>query len=335
MVNIWLHIPTDVQLSSASLPTMSFGRGISSTCAASYTWARVQEIPGDLPCTLKIGVSADFIVGGNEGYQTANNFSTVNQLVIVYQNGAPYVLLADVQAATSSVDFSASTIAINTHCTPISSACNLTFLNGVSIPFNCSNAFFGYPSLFDPTAMQTCSPKGGWTMSFFNDSGLTKPADYSNPVNPIYIGMASIVNVNGDVGHLYNESDIVQVLNGGDAFVPRCNATVYNVSYSFINGFSSNTTELKPPSVNMASIVNAPQQVTQYSLNQFPNGAIHARFSNTPQELADKMALVYSQTALGFAAGLFSPRNKSQRTKSNHVPRCENTASVFLYTHCT
>ena len=159
---------------------------MSPSCVAAYSEPRVNDTPGDLPCSLRIGASAVFIVEGNEGYQTANNFSTLNQLLTVYQNGIPYVLLGDVQASASSVDFSASTIAVNTQCTPISTACNLASTGGISTPFNCSKAFAG--DLSD-NAQTACTPEGGWTMSFFNDSGLTNPADYGYPVNPIYIGI--------------------------------------------------------------------------------------------------------------------------------------------------
>ena len=117
------------------------------------------------------------------------------------------------------------------------------------------------------------------------------------------------MNINGDVGQLYNDSEIVQVINGGDAFVLQCTATVYDVSYNFINGSVANLTEITLANVSLANIVNAPQQETQYALNQFTSGAIRAGFSNTSQELAGTMALVYSQTAVGFAAGVFSPRN--------------------------
>src|ERR1700733_4093204 len=94
--DIWLHLATTtvpfVQLLSSFPPTMSFGRGMSPTCVASYSEPRSQAIPDDLPCSLRIAATAVYIVGGNEGYQTANNFSTVNQLVTVYQDGIPYVL---------------------------------------------------------------------------------------------------------------------------------------------------------------------------------------------------------------------------------------------------
>lgn len=315
--DIWLHVATTtvsyVQLLSSVPPTMSFGRGMSPSCLASYSEFRLHEFPGDLPCSLKIAATAIYIVEGNEGYQTANNLSAVNQLFTVYQDGIPYVLLGDVSASALSVDFSASTIAVNTECTPISAACNLTSHGAASTSFNCSKGFAGDLAL-DP---QACTASGGWIISFFNDSALTELANYGYPVNPIYFGMATVVNVNGHVGQLNNDSDIVVVENGGDAFVLQCTTTVYDVSYDFINGSIANLTEIQLANVSFANIVNAPQQATQYALNVLENGAMRAGFSNTSQELADTMALVYSQTSLGFAAGVFSPRNNLEEQFRN------------------
>jgi len=68
----------------------------------------------------------------------------------------------------------------------------------------------------------------------------------------------------------------------------------------------------------MATIINAPQQNNlTFATPQYVNGAILAAFSHTSQELADRIALVYSQTALGLAAGVFSiRRNLEEQVQS-------------------
>ena len=94
-----------------------------------------------------------------------------------------------------------------------------------------------------------------------------------------------------------------------------CNATIYDAEYTWINGSFGNFSSLNPSNTTMANIINGPQQKnTTFGLNQFVNGAVLATFSHTAEELAQKMALVYSQTALGLAAGV-SPRERICKNK--------------------
>jgi hypothetical protein len=121
---------------------------------------------------------------------------------------------------------------------------------------------------------------------------------------------ASSDGFNTTILPLSNDPEIVHpCCNGGNAFILGCNTTIYEVMYTWINGSFGTFTSIFPSNLSVASIINAPQQnnVT-FGTAKYINGAILSAFSNDSQQLADKMALVYSETALGLAAGVFSPR---------------------------
>ena len=311
LADIWLHLATTtvsfVQLLPVSPTISSFGRGLSPNCSSIYANAVPGGAFGILPCTLDRGASNTFLIGATEGYKTVNNISTLNQLITVNQSNQIYVLLGDVNAPNN-LDFSASTFGISTQCTPISTACNLESTSGATTPYNCTAAFNGDLTLATLNGAEVCLPLNNWNMTFFNDSRLTEPANYANAPNPVYIGITAIVNVNGDDGQLYNDPEIVHPEHGGDAFVLSCTSTVYDITYNWVNGSAKSISILNPANTTLAGIMFAGLERTSNGQAQLTNGATLAGFSNTSEELAIKIALVYSQTALGFAAGVLSPR---------------------------
>lgn len=286
-----------------------------------------------LPCTLLDGLADGltklFLVGGDEAYQTLNNISSVNQLVTVQHDGQPYVFLGDI-GFSSSVDFSASTIAINTQCKPITRACNAVATDTTT--YNCSNEFQGD---LDPTSGNATTFETVWRMNLFTDAALDEPAEFNNSyitsTNPVYIAMATTLN--GDIHGMYpngtldmthtilNDPEILKDNQNSLSFILLCNATVYDATYTWINGSFGNFTDLNPSNETFANIVNGPQEKNStFGINQFANGAILSTFSDDAQILADKMALVYSKTSLGLAAGVFTSRpNREEQTREEFL----------------
>ena len=324
-------------------PNHSFGRGLSESC---LTWHNTI----DDPCTLQNFGGKKTLVDATEAYKTINNESSINQLITLsftndsinfssvkqplpvneFSNtiGSTFVLLSDARISDD-VDFRASTIAINTQCTPITRACNLTTMNlrdgefGIVSNFNCSNFFYGsLENLLNSTSTAPWAAPQGWGMLFFNDSNMLAFASAQNPTNPIYFAMTAILQSNsGNSYPLYDDEEIIHPSGGGDAFILLCNATVYDAIYSWIDGAVTEAL-FSPSNVSLANIVNAPQrEVTgsnRFGIAHFVNGAIVAGFSNTSQALADRLGLVYSQTALGLAAGAFSVRlNLEEQTRQS------------------
>jgi hypothetical protein len=296
---------------SPNLPTtFAYGRGLSPHCSDFYTH------PSPWPCNLDLELATFYLVGYEEGYNTVNNVSTVNQLVTVEYSGLTYVFLGNANV-TGNIDYSASTVAVNTQCIPASRACNLTSISRQSAPYRCSENFTGDVQVQDPAA--TLLGPNSWRMDFFNDTGLVHPVNLHIPTNPTYIAMAVNVAGNGETSNgpgngSLTLSDDPEIVNpcclGGSAFILQCNTTAYEATYTWFNGSFKTFLTLTLANTTVANIINGPQQNNlTFGVSQYLNGAILASLSNTSQILADKMALVYSQTALGLAAGTFSPRN--------------------------
>jgi hypothetical protein len=71
------------------------------------------------------------------------------------------------------------------------------------------------------------------------------------------------------------------------------------------------------------------QMILAAGLNEFMTGALLARFSDTSQEIAHKMTLVYCRTSLGDAPGLFSCIRS--RSKSANNFRCTGSGNTLTY----
>jgi hypothetical protein len=94
----------------------------------------------------------------------------------------------------------------------------------------------------------------------------------------------------------------------GLAFALLCNSTIYDATYSWINGSFRSFTDLTPSNDTMAKIVNTPQQGNPFfGYPYYVSGAIVSAFSNTSQQVADSMAAVYSRITLGLVAAAFDP----------------------------
>lgn len=250
------------------------------------------------PCTLKIGGTAVFLVNGSQSIQVLNNVSD-SMIVYTYDN-TPYTYLGVPPSETlSQRDYTATTFGMQTQCMPVSTACNLTRYDGASTPFHCSDAFSG----------DVTQDLYNWYMEYLADGAMSSNETDYGVQNPYFFGLAALVNPEG--GSTLNESvdEIVQPMHGGIAFVLNCSTTVYNIEYDSVNG--TVTRFAKTPSND--SVANIWQGANAYTSGGIgtPNlqqAASLAAFSNSAQELADKMALAYSKTALAIGAEAVVPK---------------------------
>lgn len=98
---------------------MSFGRGLSPTCLnANVSSGTEPNSTHALPCSIISAPAVGSILGAPESYKTVNNLSTSNRIFSVDNSDGTFALLGDVQASDK-MDFVASTVAVNTKCTPI------------------------------------------------------------------------------------------------------------------------------------------------------------------------------------------------------------------------
>jgi hypothetical protein len=128
--------------------------------------------------------------------------------------------------------------------------------------------------------------------------------------NPYYFGLAAIVNPEG--GRAPNDTEIVTPTHGGASFVLNCSTALYDIEYDSVN--SRVIRFAKTPSND--SVANIWQGANAFTTGgtgyisdpTLQQAASLAAFSNTAQEMADKIALSYSRTALAIGAQAVAPK---------------------------
>ena len=320
----WLHLATKsvqfIQYKSNYPPVNTFGRRLSPFCLrqAAITNHSV------FACTLTQSSPA-YLAGGGEGTRTLNNVSALNQLFTVEHAGQTFVFLGDPSLTSTDTDLVATTFALNTQCRPYSQECHVDFGFGPATQFSCNAQWF--EGVLEHPPLYPVSPSVGtyFRMMLFQDPGLkngSDPSTIANSTNPIFPAMVAVVDSVGfDVaenGSSIPSPAIVPIgpeivsTDSGVAFALACNSTIYDATYTWINGTFHNFTELRISNNSMAKVINAPQQSNPYfGYSYYVSGTLVSVFSNTSQEVADKMATVYSRTTLGLAAGALASAIKT------------------------
>ena len=326
-----LNSPLPKNISSAPLP-----------CSLNETdgSTNVQD-PVDVYLTLDTGISqitSDFnglnfsTLAEGEAANTATQF----WVVTIPRNGSQHAMFFNPNAAYEydasdagprygsnyGIDYQANTTSMVTQCTYATPECNITHnetgTEDLSIPFHCYDDFSGDLGQTPSTGHER--PQG-LNMSFYN---LVNGAPRNIPVqaqsNPFTFYAATAIN-SIDLADFQSQSNrsegrpgngsLVDAGRGFIAFALKCEATIYDVTFSLVNGsFSSINTAQSTP--QKASIVQAPLQVGfgQYHLYEAVRLAVLANNVS----VADTMATAFSQTAMALASGVFYPDdNLAQR----------------------
>ncbi len=222
------------------------------------------------------------------------------------------------------IDYVANTTSMVTQCTFATSECdihgeatNSTDGNHISIPFNCYPDFQGNLGQTPATGHERAQ---GWNMSFYElVNGTPSNIPIQAQSNPFHFYIATAVN-SIDLQDFDSESNLtegnpgngslVDVGQGFTAFALDCEATIYDVTFSIINGsFWDFNTSLS--SQQKANIIQAPLQVGfgQYHLYQAASLAVLANNDS----VAFSMGKAFSQTGMALASGAFDFDNNIQQ----------------------
>lgn len=318
----WLHVTTSTVLFSQIFsiqPTSynAYGRGLySDICSERNT-------ENNNPCNIDGSASTVFLQGASEAYQTLNNLSTTNQIANFELDGHTYSLIIDAKLPKD-VDFQASTFALNTECKPISKECGLVGLAGTSTPFNCSSGFAGdATSLEDADRVgyrRAASPVG---MILLNPDVQTNISLGSKDLNPFYLGTWAAVDNQNTLSNatsqeiLQSDPEIATPVHGGLSWVFLCTVSVYDATYSWING-SISTPTLTSANTSVGGLIAAPL-AENFGLSNLEIATRIASFSLTAQDVANKWATLFSQIALGLSAGVMSSRTNLQEQTRTEI----------------
>lgn len=262
----------------------------------------------------------------------------------------PVYYYLDNPSSPDNVDFMAKTIAIATQCAPITSRClsNDSWPSFNHMDFSCSPAFsanFTFDGLsqgIDDNAGGSPYNRDLWHpvgMAFSQDAQLetmvgaldprlwqTPPAlsnlsgyEFLYPQNPLRFGAWAMGYPSFDSKYLnqslaqqsplLNDREVYR--NGpGASWVLNCSATIYDVTYTFINGsvHEFNQTLASPA---MGGFMSAPFAMATYNdlrVNALAAAAMAASSAENSDQLATMFADHWSRSALALSAGAIAPQ---------------------------
>ena len=237
-------------------------------------------------------------------------------------------------------DYAVSTTSMVTQCVSATQACHLvpqsSPTNGtISIPFNCSadfNGDLGQPPLNGLERVQ------GWDSGFYANVNGSPNTSVQAQSNPFYFYAAAAVNslsfadlkASGDPQA--NDFSVIDAGNQRLAFALSCQATIYDVTYSVINGQIidfTNTTS----SPQKASIVKAPLQVGFGRYDLYQSALLSVLVDDT---VANYMSTAFSQIGIALASGAFTYElNSEQRIRYDlQVTQVPKAPLWFLVSVC-
>jgi hypothetical protein len=204
----------------------------------------------------------------------------------------------------SLLDYTVSTYAIHSQCSPITSQCaSPSDVFGVGTTYKCPFAFQG-------TVNTAVGASNSVTMAYFTDSaGFNNNTDETLIGNPYYYSAIILANMcNARPAALQNDPEVLSGGHGGATIVAvGCTSTVYDVKYSSVNGTIKNWNSSNS-NTSTTLIVQGTQRHTDVGNPNLIQAASVAGLGNSAQDIADQFALAYSQTALAVASGAFEPR---------------------------
>lgn len=235
------------------------------------------------------------------------------------------------------IDFAADTTSMVTQCEFVTQACQLgsskaSTQQNASVPFNCSSIFYGDLDYTPLTGLERVS---GWNTSFYElIDGVPNSIPVQAQSNPFYFNATAAVNsvsFSDILPGTHPEGAVIDASEGRIAFALSCSATIYDVTFSVVNGsfYDFNATRSNP---QKASIIQAPLQVGfgQYHLYQ------SAAFAVLDENLLPEMNKAFSQTGMALASGAFIYKDPiAQRLRYDQViTQVGKTSFWFLVIMC-
>ena len=297
IADTWLHVTTKtvefIQVSPVANTAADYSFIINPNCTYSNNSMSVQEFAQQGHCSYHVGGYGCYFTNASQSLQVLNNISDI-ATVFTYGASTPYTYLGVPEPQAAQKDYTATTFGMQTMCKPLTiSECNID--GSANIYFNCSE---GLQGIIGATPY--------WESVYFTDATLSNNDTTYGVNNPYYFaivsGQSAGVQNTGLVGNV-NDTGVFGIKDGGMGFILSCSTTLYDIEYDSING----TITRFVTTASNTSIANAWEGPIEFiggdpggtSLQQTASVAI---FSDTSQELADKVAATYSQTALALGA---------------------------------
>ena len=317
-VDTWLHLvieTVNVDVGSSQIPSATYGRGMADvSCVNNARNFNLGDTRNSGDCGVATLSTGRYLIGSSEAYKTLGNLSDINTVgtVQVDEHAVAYLGPANI---AHNLDYQATTLGIATQCAPMTQKCNVRPETGSTTPFHCSKGFYGDLSEltiagvdFSTNNAQTQPITG---MVWFDDAALTQYANssYKNnlPRNPYHLGVWAI----SQQSFTFNSPDVVNSLIGSNAWLLNCSTTVFDLTYSWVNG-TVRSPSLTTANATIAGTLQYPSYLSTYTKAWMDMSAYLAGAEPDGPSLAHAWSTSYSKIAIGLTAGFLSPRTNLQ-----------------------
>jgi hypothetical protein len=205
-------------------------------------------------------------------------------------------------------DYVANTTSIVTKCFPITVECGMQTTNESSKPYmyHCSDIFNGDLNAIPENGLEKLK---GWNTTFYNsEDGSPRKISTASQLNPFHYNVTAIVdsiNIDGLIDFKdpqVHQGTIVGIGDGRVGFALSCTSTIYDVTYSLVEG-NIHVFNATRADNSTAAIIKAPIQAGFGSYALFERAAMSILYTNLT--VTDAMELAFSQTFLALASGVY------------------------------
>lgn len=249
-----------------------------------------------------------YVESGNEALKIFANVSDIMSVPIHTDGEDRYAYVANPQTTRlASLDYTVETYAIHSQCKPVTPQCtNKSMELGNNINYTCPFAFKGTVDTLDRTG------NADVTMAFFtNSTGKESIASSRGSFkNPYYYAAMLLTGLNmGGSDALAEDPDVLGPLyDSGTLVAVFCNSTIYDVTYSSINGTIKNWNPTLSNDTT-TELFQAGAELIRMGMPYLIQAVSVAGFSDSGQDIADQFALAYSRNALATTAMTFVPQD--------------------------
>lgn len=327
LADTWLHLTTTTvslqQTTSVPGVLTNFSRSLSPSCASNA-----------FGCTVRLPVYYDSpqgqIYNASNAYNTLFNLSADTRILSTTANGQMFSFYASA-GIPDNVTYRASTFAINTQCSVITRACNLTAQEGCPIPcesnveqtqvlpFHCSSNLTGdltgtLQDLVNPAFYNSTAADSHFFLSYFTDAALTQftypglsgsetdNITYFTSTKPSYFAIGA--NVAVDPALMSDPNIVVLNVSVTGAFLLECSSQVLQMTYTYNSDGNFTDIAVSPASNDTILAITNPMLIAaSTALDSLIVQTRQAGLQSTMDGLTSSFARSYSHTVLSMGVG--------------------------------
>ncbi|OOQ82714.1 hypothetical protein PEBR_37778 [Penicillium brasilianum] len=330
----WLHFTTDptefTQFGSLGSDAAAYSMILNSNCTSQDNTYNEQN---DRPCSFSPSIRGGYFLNPITTLEVFNNISTTRSVNVVSVADVTHAFLGiPNNGQDQGHDFTATTFSVSTQCQSATAACDVSrdnITSGAGSVFHCAKytAWWGLVN----------GPRTDFSKHYFTDASGTQNASSLEDTisNPFYVGFGGFTDPSSAAAlELIQRNDpgVIAQEFGGVGYLFFCNTTVYDVSYTAVNGSVTAFTATPSNSSVSTALMAAESNLDSGDLQLRDAADLGALLANDTQDMANTFALAYSRVLMSTVSGALqtSPILNGRQRITKIVARVPVTPLYFL-----